>query len=72
MPQIIVRALPGERPGGVTLQESVSGSDLNSDSFAAQLMQRIRTSLLDAEDIEESARRAGREVPAHRETLYLD
>jgi hypothetical protein len=72
MPQIIVRTLPGERPGAVTLQQHVSGSDLNSDQFAAQLMQRIRTALFDAEDIEESARHAGREHLAHRETLYLD
>jgi hypothetical protein len=72
MPQIIVRALPGERPGGVTLQESVSASDLNSETFSAQLMQRIGGALLDAEDVEDSARRAGRELAAPRETLYLD
>jgi hypothetical protein len=35
-------------------------------------MQRIRTALFDAEDIEESARHVGREHLARRETLYLD
>jgi hypothetical protein len=88
MPQIIVRAAPGDRPGAVTLQERVTGSDLNSDQFTSQLVERMGWALLDAEDIEESARHAGREqivdrgeqdlglarcdLPAHREPLYLD
>jgi hypothetical protein len=88
MPQIIVRAAPGDRPGAVTLQEQVTGSDLNSDDFASELVERMGWALLDAEDIEESARHAGREqtldpderdsdlarcdLPAHREPLYLD
>ena len=88
MPQIIVRAAPGDRPGAVTLQERVTGSDLNSDQFARQLVERMGWALLDAEDIEESARHVGREtgvggtekdqdlaacdLPAHREPLYLD
>ena len=88
MPQIIVRAAPGDRPGAVTLQERVTGSDLNSDEFARKLVQRMGWALLDAEDIEESAGHAGREqivdrgetdlelapcdLPAHREPLYLD
>jgi hypothetical protein len=88
MPQIIVRAAPGDRPGAVTLQEKVTGSDLNSDQFASRLVERMGWALLDAEDIEESARHVGREqmidrgakdpdlarcdLPAHREPLYLD
>jgi hypothetical protein len=88
MPQIIVRAAPGDRPGAVTLQEQVTGSDLNSDQFASQLVERMGWALLDAEDIEESARHVGRErtidrgerdsdlarcdLPAHGEPLYLD
>jgi hypothetical protein len=88
MPQIIVRAAPGDRPGAVTLQERVTGSDLNSDDFASGLVERMGWALLDAEDIEESARHVGREptldrderdaglarcdLPAHREPLYLD
>lgn len=59
MPQIIVQAAPGERPGSVTLQERVNGNDLNSDHFAGQLVERIGWALLDAEDIEESAERRG-------------
>jgi hypothetical protein len=62
MPQIIVRALPGDRPGALTLQERVTGSDLNSDQFASQLMERMGWALLDAEDIEDSARHAGHAV----------
>jgi hypothetical protein len=88
MPQIIVRAAPGDRPGAVTLQERVTGSDLNSDQFASELVQRRGWALHDAEDIEASARHVGREqtidrgekdpdlarcdLPAHREPLYLD
>ena len=88
MPQIIVRAAPGDRPGAVTLQERVTGSDLNSDQLARELVERVGWALHDAEDIEESARHAGREqivdrgekdpelsrcdLPAHREPLYLD
>jgi hypothetical protein len=88
MPQIIVRAAPGDRPGAVTFQERVNGSDLKSDQFASQLVERMGWALLDAEDIEESARHVGRgqaadqgdqtpdlarcDLPAHREPLYLD
>jgi len=60
MPQIIVKAGSGERPGAVTLQEGVSGNDLNSDHFAGQLVERIRWALLDAEDLEDSAEHMGR------------
>ena len=41
MPQIIVRAAPGDRPGAVTLQERVTGSDLNSVEFASLLVERM-------------------------------
>lgn len=60
MPQVIVQAAPGERPGPVTLQERVNGSDLNSDHFAGQLVERIGWALLDAEDLEETAEHFGR------------
>jgi hypothetical protein len=60
MPQIIVKAAPGECPGTVTLQERVNGSDLNSDHFARRLVERIGWALMDAEDLEESAERVGR------------
>ncbi len=61
MPQIIVQAGSADRPGSVTLNERVSGSDLNNDHFTGQLMERIGWALLDAEDIEESAERVGRD-----------
>ena len=64
MPQIIVRAATGDRPGAVTLQERVTGSDLNSDQFASDLVERMGWALLDAEDIEASAQHVGREQPA--------
>lgn len=51
MPQIIVQAGSADRPGSVTLNERVSGSDLNNDHFTGQLMERIGWALLDAEDI---------------------
>ena len=60
MPQIIVQAAPGDRPGAVTFQERVTGSDLNSDHFANQLVERIGWALFDAEDLEDSAQRTGR------------
>ena len=60
MPQIIVQAAPGERPGPVTLHERVNGNDLNSDHFARQLVERIGWALLDAEDLEETADHLGR------------
>jgi hypothetical protein len=87
MPQIIVRAEAGDCPGAVTLSERVSGSDLNSDHFSSRLVERLGWALLDAEDMEASARHVGREraaagsedaelarceLPAHREPLYLD
>jgi hypothetical protein len=62
MPQIIVQAGSADRPGSVTLKERVSRSDLNNDHFAGQLMQRIGWALLDAEDIEASAERVGRDT----------
>ncbi|MGA8219063.1 MAG: hypothetical protein WB771_10875 [Solirubrobacterales bacterium] len=60
MPQIIVQAAPGERPGPVTLHERLNGNDLNSDDFARQLVERIGWALLDAEDLEETADHLGR------------
>jgi hypothetical protein len=85
MPEIIVRAAPGDQPGAVTLREQVSRSDLNSDQFAQRLVERIGWALLDAEDVEDSAEHVGRapngagqgdlshcDLPAHREPLYLD
>ena len=60
MPQIIVQAAPGDRPGAVTLQERIRGNDLNSDHFAGQLVERIGWALMDAEDLEDSAEHVGR------------
>lgn len=60
MPQIIVQAGSGDRTGAVTLQERVSGNDLNSDHFARQLVERICWALLDAEDLEDTAEHVGR------------
>lgn len=60
MPQIIVQAAPGDRPGALTLQERVNGNDLNSDHFASQLVERIGWALMDAEDLGETAEHVGR------------
>jgi hypothetical protein len=52
MPQITVQVERGRRTGAVMLQERVSCSDLDSDHFAAQLVQRIGWAMLDAEHVE--------------------
>jgi hypothetical protein len=73
MPQIIVKAASGDRPGAVTLQERISGNDLNSDHFAGQLVERIGWALLDAEDLEDSAEHVGRaRVPSSADRRSYD
>lgn len=68
MPQIIVQAAPGDRPGSVTLKERVNGTDMHSDHFAGQLVERIGWALMDAEDLEDSAEHVGQhnKRPAER------
>ena len=60
MPRILVATEPTEKPdAGVMLDEHIATSDLASDHFAAQLIQRIGWALVDAENTEHQ--------PAHHE-----
>ncbi len=53
MPRILVTTEPVEKPdAGVMLDERIATSDLTSDYFAAQLIQRIGWALADAEATE--------------------
>jgi hypothetical protein len=53
MPRILVTTEPIDKPGaGVMLDERVATSDLASDHFATQLIERIGWALIDAENTE--------------------
>jgi hypothetical protein len=53
MPRILVTTEPVERPkAAVMLDEHIATSDLTSDHFAAQLIQRIGWAVDDAESTE--------------------
>lgn len=57
MPQIMVKAdKNGEREETVMLRERVTASDLESDHFAAQLIERLGWAVADAHEIEHAAR----------------
>jgi hypothetical protein len=55
MPQIIVTAdRPTDRgEGTVMLRERVNASDLESDHFARQLLERLEWAVMDAHEVEE-------------------
>lgn len=53
MPQILVAAdTPEETQGPVVYQERIALSDLESDHFAAQLVERVGWAVLDADEVE--------------------
>jgi len=53
MPRIFVTTEPVRKPdAGVMLDEHIATSDLASDHFAAQLIERIGWALVDAESTE--------------------
>lgn len=53
MPRILVTTEPTDKPDtGVMLDERISTSDLASNHFASQLLERIGWALLDAETTE--------------------
>lgn len=53
MPQILVTTDPPETSGSaVVYQERIAPSDLESDHFSAQLVERVGWALLDAEERE--------------------
>jgi hypothetical protein len=56
MPRIIVTAEPTRDPdAAMLLDERIAASDLESDHFAAQLIERIGCALFDADDTERLA-----------------
>jgi hypothetical protein len=66
MPQIVVRTSGVEsKRGAEVMRERVVASDLESEQFASQLVERIGWALADADTIEESPPRAG-DGPAAR------
>ena len=55
MPRILITTEPTEKPhAGVMLDEQLATSDLSSDHFAAQLIERIGWALVDAEHSEDA------------------
>ena len=56
MPRIIVTTEPHAEPdAAMLLDERIAASDLESDHFAAQLIERIGWALFDADDSERVA-----------------
>ena len=56
MPRILVTTDGSDgREGAVLLQERVLSSDLESDHFSAQLVERVGWALVDADEIEHRA-----------------
>ncbi len=67
MPQIVVRTSGVEsKRGAEVMRERVVASDLESEQFASQLVERIGWALADADTIEESPSAAGRRAEAQR------
>jgi hypothetical protein len=59
MPRILVTTEPIDKPDtGVMLDEHIATSDLASNHFASQLLERIGWALLDAETTEHRTGRA--------------
>jgi hypothetical protein len=68
MPRILITTEPTDKPDeGVMLDEHVATSDLASNHFATQLIERIGWAVVDAESTEhqpiEQRRRGARDVP---------
>jgi hypothetical protein len=63
MPQIVVVTdSPTEAPGKVVYRERISSSDLESDHFSGQLVQRVGWAVRDANELERRSDRALRLV----------
>jgi hypothetical protein len=57
MPQILVVADPvDEAPGAVVYRERIATTDLESDHFSGQLVERVGWAVLDADQLEAEAR----------------
>ena len=65
MPQIVIRTSGVEsRKGAELMRERVVASDLESEQFASQLVERIGWALADADTIEEGPSRGGERAPS--------
>ena len=61
MPRIIVMSDPNAEPeGAITLDERVTSADLRSGHHSAQLIERVRWAVHDADDVERADGEAGR------------
>lgn len=64
MPQILVEADPrSEGDSTVVYRERINLSDLDSDHFSGQLVERVGWAVLDADQIEREAERRAGESP---------
>lgn len=64
MPQILVTAKsPGDGGATVLLRERITMPDLESDDFAAQLVERLGWALVDADDVEHASEGKDRAIP---------
>jgi hypothetical protein len=57
MPQIVVRALTHSGIGAITLAERPVPAEQHNDRYIAQLIERVRWALSDAEQIESQTKR---------------
>lgn len=57
MPQILVVADVHDHAGEVVYREGISLSDLESDHFSGQLVERVGWAVLDADELEHSDER---------------
>lgn len=63
MPQILVVTDHDDTESTIVYQERVSLSDLQSDHFSGQLVERVGWAMLDAEELEHSD---GQDLPSPR------
>lgn len=60
MPQILVVAdSPEETPGAIVYRERIACSDLESDHFSGQLVERVNWAVQDADRLERASKDAG-------------
>jgi hypothetical protein len=70
MPQIlVVTDLPDNADSAVVYKERISLSDLDSDHFSDQLVERVGWAMLDAEEIEHRDSRGQSRVPAEHRSV---
>ncbi len=56
MPQILIVTEPPEADGTVVYRERISLSDLESDHFSGQLVERVGWAMRDADELERKER----------------